>query len=357
MPTVQNIEWGKFRLGFLRCTFLPSAPLSLEPPIGVALRGGLGAALRNLNCLARHPCPDRCFHPHRCVYGRLFETPVPPDSPIFVRQFDAPRPFVIEPIHPALIPPAPQEPASPSAGVGRHTHTGPLVFNLVLFGQALDYLPQLIRALERMGRWGLNHVPCSLIRIESLAHRQDAQPVILYADPALPVSSAPRVINGNEIIHPDAASGPASSDQAADQGQTPSEPSRNGPGTTLTFLTPTQLTRKGKVAQSPDFETLIRALLRRLIALAWFHCDLRIELDFKGLVEQARGVEIVSDETESVRFTRHSKRQSRDLWLGGFTGPVTFSHVPEDLLPLLRLGEYTHVGKDTVYGLGQYEIG
>jgi hypothetical protein len=42
--------------------------------------------------------------------------------------------------------------------------------------------------------------------------------------------------------------------------------------------------------------------------------------------------------------------------MGGFVGEVTYEGEIEEFLPLLILGQYTHVGKYAVWGNGQYEV-
>jgi len=42
--------------------------------------------------------------------------------------------------------------------------------------------------------------------------------------------------------------------------------------------------------------------------------------------------------------------------MGGFLGEITFEGELTEFLPFLKLGEYLHIGKGTVYGLGKYEI-
>jgi hypothetical protein len=42
--------------------------------------------------------------------------------------------------------------------------------------------------------------------------------------------------------------------------------------------------------------------------------------------------------------------------MGGFVGEVTYEGDLEEFLPLLILGQHTHVGKYAVWGNGQYEL-
>jgi CRISPR/Cas system endoribonuclease Cas6 (RAMP superfamily) len=41
---------------------------------------------------------------------------------------------------------------------------------------------------------------------------------------------------------------------------------------------------------------------------------------------------------------------------GGLLGSITYEGRFEESLPLLRLGEYIHIGKNTTFGLGRYRL-
>jgi len=42
--------------------------------------------------------------------------------------------------------------------------------------------------------------------------------------------------------------------------------------------------------------------------------------------------------------------------LGGFLGNITFEGDLKEFIPFIKLGEYIHIGKQTSFGLGKYEI-
>jgi CRISPR/Cas system endoribonuclease Cas6 (RAMP superfamily) len=42
--------------------------------------------------------------------------------------------------------------------------------------------------------------------------------------------------------------------------------------------------------------------------------------------------------------------------MGGFLGDITFEGDLAEFLPVIKLGEFLHVGKGTVYGMGKYEM-
>ncbi len=60
---------------------------------------------------------------------------------------------------------------------------------------------------------------------------------------------------------------------------------------TLNFLTPTRIVVKEDLVVDLEFHHLIRSLLRRISTLSYFHCEKRLDLDFKGLIDRAKKVE------------------------------------------------------------------
>ena len=55
-------------------------------------------------------------------------------------------------------------------------------------------------------------------------------------------------------------------------------------------------------------------------------------------------------------WERYSNRQDRHMKLGGFTGDITYTDIPEILRPYLHWGSHLHVGKGSAFGLGWYEL-
>lgn len=125
---------------------------------------------------------------------------------------------------------------------------------------------------------------------------------------------------------------------------------------TLYFLTPTRIKYEGKFTMKINFEIILRNLLRRLSGLAAIHCDEKWELDWKGLVEKAKEVKTVNSDLEWYDWERYSKRQDTKMKMGGFVGEITFEGNMAEFIPFIKLGEYLHIGKGTVFGLGKYEL-
>lgn len=126
---------------------------------------------------------------------------------------------------------------------------------------------------------------------------------------------------------------------------------------TLRFLTPTRIKYAGKLTSDIDFEILMRNLLRRLSWLAEIHCDEKWKLDWKELIKKAKeNIKTVHSDLRWYDWERYSQRQATRMKMGGFTGEITFEGDLAEFIPYLTLGEYLHIGKGTVYGLGKYEL-
>ena len=129
---------------------------------------------------------------------------------------------------------------------------------------------------------------------------------------------------------------------------------------TVRFLTPTRIRNEGAVRRDVTFQDLVRALLRRLSSLWYFHCGAELDVDFKGLIEQAAQVQTVRCELRWHDQQRFSGRQHQRIEMGGVVGRVEYEAPDTETLapywPLLRAGEVVHVGKGAVMGLGRYGV-
>ena len=79
-------------------------------------------------------------------------------------------------------------------------------------------------------------------------------------------------------------------------------------------------------------------------------------MDFRGLIEKAATVKQTQSDIRWYNWKRYSTRQEAWMSLGGIVGSVLYEGDLSGFMPLLRLGEYVHVGKGTSFGLGKYDI-
>jgi hypothetical protein len=123
----------------------------------------------------------------------------------------------------------------------------------------------------------------------------------------------------------------------------------------LEFLTPTFVKFRGKVSpEAPPFAALVQALLIRLPMLSAVHCGEVWREDFRGLVEKAAEIQTLRDETTWVSFRRYSSFRNRVEPLEGVVGCAEYAGPIREFLPLICMGQLTHLGKRAVFGLGRY---
>lgn len=329
--------------------------LSLPPYKGSTLRGGFGSAFKKISCSIREARCRACLLRTGCPYAYIFETAPPPGAEALRNYESVPRPFVLEP---------PLE---------TRTDYGPgenLRFNLILIGRAIGYLPYFIVAFHELGEMGIGRQrkkyrlaeirAVSLLSGESRTVYQAGDQLVRNVDFSLCVD-ARQLGRGNPV------KAPSYSDEEINKqlsgGKARKENAMNVPGRVsgagrleLEFHTMTRVKFEENYVNRIEFHMLIRALLRRLSSLAYFHHGWELALDFTGLIERAAKVRLAEDSTRWVDWERYSSRQDNKMNLGGVVGRVVYEGELAEFIPLLHMGELVHVGKGAVFGMGKYEL-
>jgi hypothetical protein len=207
---------------------------------------------------------------------------------------------------------------------------------IILVGKAMQLLPHVMVAVERMASRGLGHerIPFLLLGVDQIinSHGNASNRRLLFEGNRLIAEPLPQTIHADDF--------PLTGSRLA-----------------LSFLSPTKLISDGLALQHLEFKPFARALLRRLSSLCLFHCQSPLEIDYRALVERARDVSTIHSDLRFITFSRYSARQGRQLPQCGLLGEVTFSgpHL-SSFMPLIALGEVLHVGKGTAFGMGQYSF-
>ncbi len=379
-----------------RVTFAACEPLDLPSYLGSTLRGAFGHAFRAVACPA--PRGQQCPIPAQCPYHLIFETSPPPGSDALRTHEEIPRPFVIAP---AQIEGPTQQQFRPGDEVR---------FDLTLIGRAHEFFPYFVVALREVNRIGRGRQAVELRRIEDVtpasfadAQSSDCPPepgarerreAIHSAVPLCVYDAAENLVRpGNRVLTlEDCASAPM-------------------PRGTLTidFITQTRLKHEGRFIRRPEFHILFRRLLGRLSSLSRFHCGAPLDVDFRGLIDQAASIRLIKDETRWTTWQRYSTRQDRRMEWEGIVGRAAYEGAPRasasviptepgeasracpersrrkgstrsDLIgvhaasvateqdqagpqaqlapfwKILKFGEFTHVGHGATFGLGRYAI-
>ena len=330
-------------LSHLRLRLVPERELQLPAyNKGNSLRGGFGAAFRKLVCVDMHwECAD-CSLRYTCPYTKVFNPFIPPDAPQFSGNQNIPRPFVFKP---------------PLSQQTVYATGEALVFDLVVVGQATDYLAYFIVTFRELGAmgFGLNRVRVRLDRVESIDGNGGST---LVYDGANNVVRPAAAMEFEVVGTRSSVVGRTTSDELQATGD-------RLPATDyveLDFLTPTTLKsgstadRAGEVVRQPAFHHIIKRLRDRVNALSTFYGGGPLAMDFKALGEAAERVETVADHTRWVERSRVARRRNVTNDLSGFVGSIRFGGHLAPFLPLLRIGEYVHVGKNAVFGNGWFVI-
>jgi hypothetical protein len=295
-------------------------PVRLPTYPGSAWRGLLGHSLRRTVCVTRQRTCEGCLLTGTCSYSVFFESP--PSSPERASRYTAlPHPFVLD------------VEANPEHDVAAG-ETLRLGVNLI--GPAINLLPYLIQAMDRAGEQGLGRSGGRFVLRGVVA--EDG----LGSGHWHPVYDAEsreyhRLVGAPPHVEWPAPVGPLC----------------------MNFQTPLRIKRHGHFVGAADLAPadLLRNLLYRLSSLADFYGGAVAPFDWAELGASARDLTVTASGLAWSDWTRFSSRQQTTMQMGGLVGQLTLdgSTIPA-LWPALWLGQWTHVGKGTSFGLGKYRL-
>ena len=297
----QEYQWMHFPVLLLELECEMRDRFRLPAFAGSMFRGALGWALREV-------CSDE-------VYRYLFET-----SSGRPGEADAARPFL-------LVPPLEMRQLEPGARFR---------VELRLFGEACDYVSQFFRAFERAGAKGLGKAGARFHLVKVLLREGERSWVIQESGLA-----------AHQIYEPlPSALGSFARLAETDERQK----------ICFHFHTPTRLVHRGERVMEPTLTIIAKTLWRRLESLLAVHGGAQALVLNPGDLEWAK--EAVGDyELRWVDWERRSNRQGKKHIMGGVVGRAHFQgSIPSAWFQLLKLGEITHIGKATTFGMGGYRL-
>ena len=119
------------------------------------------------------------------------------------------------------------------------------------------------------------------------------------------------------------------------------------------FLTPTELKAGEQLVTRPEFPILFARFRDRISTLRAFYGPGPLDIDFRALGERAAHVRLTRCELQWHATERRSSRTGQTHPLGGFTGAAEYEGDLGEFLPYLRAGQWTGVGRQTVWGKGE----
>lgn len=201
-------------------------------------------------------------------------------------------------------------------------------FEFLLFGNAVEYLPSLIRALEKIHRFGLGarRYPFSLSKIIN----SQTQRFIWRKERSL-------VSNVDTVT-------------------VPCYELQDVTGVVIKICTPLRIRHGGKLVKNISFQTLIRNITNRVISITERYGGWADQIEAERVQSLAAEVRTVREELRVERMERYSNRINGKMDFSGLTGEVEYAGDLSPFVPWLYAAQTLHVGRNTTFGMGKIEV-
>ena len=289
--------------------FLVNLEFDKESPIlssdfpSFAIRGSIMYKAKKLLCVNKthfNNC-NECMLSRKCIYATLFETQRPHDAAIMRKYRNIPHPFVIS-VYP----------------FSRVT-----TLRIVLFGEYINLFPYfylVLKSLEKEKKFNIKSI------------KNFDRPIL--KSNKLMTNFKVRSSEEFENLTPEKTE------------------------FLISILTPIRMKYNGKLVNQTNmrFHHIIRNLLRRFSLLFYFYGSGPWNIDFSNFIKLAEDIEFKSAKLKWVELERYSIRTKTFEPMGGVVGEIELPEKAIEFFPILKLGEYTQVGKNTSFGLGFYKL-
>ncbi len=301
----------------LRCVAIAQRAGRLPGYLGSTLRGALIGQYQQTVCIVAHRNCRVCELRPRCSHPLLFEPPPRSDHPL-VRRDIGPPAVILRPPHVSdwtrILP--------------RTVRAGDVLkFEMVLFPPAVRQFPIVLFALYRalLSGLGRERIPFRLVTVQQDMHgrRREIVRRMRWRYPRLRVVRF-RCIPRYARVR-------------------------------VRLVTPLRLKSSGRLRRFDGVYPFIASLVRRLSRLGIYYGDGPVR-NYRQILDAVASISLEQVHVRWVDWTRYSRRQSTHMQLGGWIGEFVLRGDLAPVWPVLRLGSIFHVGKNTVFGLGQYRL-
>lgn len=293
-----------------RFVFQLQDDLLLPPYAGSTLRGVFGHSLRKIACMTKQPECAHCPLLHTCPYTRIFANAVQTQLNASQKQ-TPPQAYIIEP---------PRE--------KRFYHQGEAyAFDMVLMGHIVEYLSLIAFAFDQAFYHGIgsrqSRGALSNIQIEHNGKWQN-------------IFENQKIIEHNYLFR---------------------LPENYLSNIHIHFETPLRIQQQGKILGTNNISAtaIAKQLLRRFSVIMQLYLA-PVHLDIHKLMAYSEHIQGIAQNLWWHDWQRYSNRQKQSMKLGGVMGEWQFTDLPPEMAQLFYLGQWLHIGKETVFGLGKYRI-
>ena len=352
----QDIRYTKltFIIEFTEDTVLPKQKVS-------AIRGGIGEMLLRANCVRRREC-EGCDFADECIVQRIMYSKYE-KKPSFVTTGESVG-YVLE-----------------CDNYKEEFYQGDqLSFHLILFGKNIVYFNQYLQAVNMLGVSGLgkhqahfviaavknqywqdilvnNSINMGNYQIstvgEYIDYRMRQLQKARLQEPQLQEQPQKEQPQKEQLQkeQPQKEQPQKESSQKESQGNL----SHAGDGCysgMLAFRTPFTVKYQGEFIRDLQMEPIIASIRRRLYMLDCFE-GIEAEIFWDETPETAI---TVRQQSRLEGVNRYSNRRDSAMTLRGIKGKVWFEGADLDTMKLLFAGELLHVGKNSSFGFGEYQV-
>lgn len=290
---------------------------------GPSFRGGFGSVLRQLACVTGMSDCGSCPVLRECPFTQLFNCAAPEGDQHFSKELQVPRPFIID------------APEQREASQGQHMR-----FRLALSGRSAQLLSYVVLAFRQLGLVGIGrgrgrYELVSVTCIDPLNRRlpcqvYDGNQNRMYANNSFSIAFS------------------TVTDQYA---------SLQVRKLKVHFRSPTHLKAGGRaVHEPPEFEHMLRAVLRRYSDLSALYGEKRPNLDYRQLIELSKEIQLTASNLNYFRQQGFSQRKGEETPTEGITGSVIYEGDLTPFMPYLIYGQWLHIGKQATFGMGKYDL-
>lgn len=247
-----------------------------------------------------------------CLYATVFEK----NYAEYSTHSELPHPFVIEP---------------PETGKMKFSPEDSFSFHLLLFGNTTQKLPYFIHAVNLLGERGFGKRAGGIFEINSIQYDD----TVIYS-------------KTDQLLHqPPAMDLKYYMDSKSIDSTVQLQ---------VQLLTPLRLKYENRIASHLPFHLLIRACLRRISTLFSTFGSGEPDLNYTEIISNAQKISTIKSNLRRLDWKGYSFRQKQEIHLGGLVGDVIYEGNLSQFLPLLKFGKRTHIGKQTTFGLGRFDM-
>lgn len=313
----KDIRYTKlyFTMQFTEDTMLPKQKVS-------AIRGGIGEMLLRANCVRGREC-ESCDFESECIVQRIMYSKYE-KKPSFVTTGESVG-YVLE-----------------CDNYKEEFYQGDqLSFQLILFGKNIVYFNQYLQAISMLGASGLGKHQAHFIIVS--VKNQYWQDILV--NNSIQMGNYQISTLGEYIDYR------MRQLQKVQQGSL-SKVSDACYSGILTFHTPFTVKYQGEFIRDLQMEPIIASIRRRLYMLDCFE-GIEAEIFWDETPETAV---TARQQSRLEGVNRYSNRRDSAMTLRGIKGKVWFNDANEDTMKLLFAGELLHIGKNSSFGFGEYQV-